>query len=201
MLPIAFTMMIASPLSAKLVEKFGKRKVVATGMLLVATGMFLVSLVGVTTPYIWLALSMVVMAAGMAVAMSPTTDLLMSAVPRNRAGMGSAMNDTTRELGASLGIAVLGSLLASQYTSKIAPTVSALPSAAREVAEQSLAGAMAVGRQIGGPAGLAVVKGAKESFMSGLSFSLVVGAAIVAVAAVVAFVGLPDKAHDHSTQA
>lgn len=201
MLPIAFTMMIASPLSAKLVEKFGKRKVVATGMLLVAAGMFLVSLVGVTTPYVWLALSMVVMAAGMAVAMSPTTDLLMSAVPRNRAGMGSAMNDTTRELGASLGIAVLGSLLASQYTSKIAPAVSALPSTARDIAEQSLAGAMAVGRQIGGPAGLAIVKAAKESFMSGLSFSLVVGAAIVAVAAVVAFVGLPDKAHDHNTQA
>lgn len=196
MLPMAFTMATVAPLSTRLVERFGKRRTVSAGMLLVASGMFFVSLLGVHTPYIWLALSMVVMAAGMATAMSPTTDLLMSAVPRNRAGMGSAMNDTTRELGGALGIAVLGSLLASQYSSKIAPAVMALPDKAKEIAGQSLAGALAVGHQVGGSAGVAIVDASKEAFMSGLGFSLTVGAIIVVLAAAIAFRGLPDKAHD-----
>jgi len=73
---------------------------------------------------------MVVMAIGMALAMSPTTGLLMSVVPRERAGMGSAMNDTTRELGGSLGIAVLGSVMASNYASHVGGAVAGLPAQA-----------------------------------------------------------------------
>ena len=70
---------------------------------------------------------MCVLAAGMALTMTPMTTQLMAAVPRDRAGMGSATNDTTRELGGALGVAVLGSLLAGQYTSGVAAAVAELP--------------------------------------------------------------------------
>ncbi len=197
MLPMAFTMMTVAPLSTKIAERFGKRLTVSAGMATVAFGLFLVSRLGVDSSYLQLALSMVVLATGMSIAMSPTTDLLMSSVPKNRAGMGSAMNDTTRELGGSLGIAVLGSLLASQYSSKILPSLTALPENAKNMAEQSLTGALAVAGQIGGDAGSIITDAAKSAFVSGLSFSLVVGAGIVSVAAIIAYFGLPEKAHDH----
>ena len=83
---------------------------------------------------------MCVMAAGMALTMTPMTTQLMAAVPRDRAGMGSATNDTTRELGGALGVAVLGSLVASQYTSGVSSAVAGLPAEVQEVAEGSLGG-------------------------------------------------------------
>lgn len=195
-LPMAFTMMFVSPLSTKLVEKLGKRRTVAAGLLLVAVGMFLISLLSSSSPYLALATAMVVMASGMATAMTPTTDLLMSAVPRSRAGMGSAMNDTTRELGGVLGIAILGSLLASQYSHKIAPAVASLPDATKEIAEKSLAGALAIAQQ-SGPAGEQIATAAKDTFIGGLGFSLTISAVIVALAGVIAYYGLPDNAADH----
>ncbi len=197
-LPIAFTMMVGAPLSSVLVEKLGKRRVVSAGMLIVAVGTLMLSTIGVDSSYLSLVFGMIVLAFGMSIAMSPTTDLLMSSVPKNRAGMGSAMNDTTRELGGALGIAVLGSLLASQYGTKISGVFSGLPTAAKEAAEQSLAGAMAVGQKIGGTQGAALIRSAKEAWISGYQYSLLVGAAVIAVAAVIAFFGLPDVADDHN---
>ncbi len=114
LLPISFVMMAAAPQSAKFAARFGKRRVVAIGMWLVAAGVFIISRIGVEPQYLVLVVGAMIMAAGMGTAMSPTTDLLMSTVPRKQAGMGSAMNDTTRELGGSLGVAVFGSLLASR---------------------------------------------------------------------------------------
>lgn len=195
-LPVAATLMIAAPLSTKWAEKFGKRRSVAAGMLIVAVGTLILASITVGSSYLTLAFGMAVLAFGMGTAMSPTTDLLMSAVPKNRAGMGSAMNDTTRELGGALGIAVLGSVLASGYGSKIAPVVAQLPDTAKGAVEQSLAGAIVVSQQIGGSAGEALATAAKEAWITGYHHSLYIGAALIAVAAIVAYVGLPDKAAD-----
>jgi EmrB/QacA subfamily drug resistance transporter len=197
MLPVAFTIMIASPLATRFVERFGKRRTVSSGLLIVAAGMFLLSRIGVDSTYLALAAGMCVVAFGMGTAMSPTTDLLMSAVPRNRAGMGSAMNDTTRELGGSLGVAILGSLLASQYSSSIASAVSNFPENVKNIAEQSLAGALAVGQNLGGTVGANFMLAAKEAWISGYQHSLLIGAIVIAVAAMVAFFRLPDRSADH----
>lgn len=197
MLPVAGTLMVAAPLSTPLAKRFGKRRSVAAGMLTVALGTGILSMMTVSSSYLNLVVGMVIMAFGMGIAMSPTTDLLMSAVPRNRAGMGSAMNDTTRELGGALGIAVLGSLLASQYSAKIAPAIAQLPEAARTVASQSLAGAMAVAQLLHSTS---LVVAAKAAWMSGYSRSLIIGSAVIALASVVAFFGLPDTAADEITE-
>ena len=135
------------------------------------------------------------MASGMGIAMSPTTDLLMSAVPREKAGMGSAMNDTTRELGGSLGVAVFGSLLASKYSHQLSSALGGIPEAARGAAKSSLGGALQVASKMGAD-GNAIVAAAKNSWLSGFRFSLVIGAVIVAGAGLVAWKFLPDTAAD-----
>ena len=196
MLPIAGVLAFAAPLSTVLAKRFGKRRVVSAGMLIVALGVSTFATVGITSSYLHLVSGMVVMAFGMGLAMSPTTDLLMSSVPKARAGMGSAMNDTARELGGSLGVAVLGSLLASQYTHKITGALSSLPLAAKQAATSSLAGALAVGKQVGGQAGASIISAAQNSWMSGFHRSLIIGAVIIALAALVAYRGLPDEADD-----
>jgi EmrB/QacA subfamily drug resistance transporter len=194
--PISVAMMIAAPQSARFAARFGKRRVVAIGMWLVAGGVLVVSRMGVEPSYPLLLGGLFVMAFGMGTAMSPTTDLLMSAVPRKQAGMGSAMNDTTRELGGSLGVAVFGSLLASRYASQLADVVTQLPARAGDVVSGSLAGALRVAAEAPESQGLALVGSAKAAWMDGFRFSLLIAGTVVAVAGLVAWKFLPDHAVD-----
>ena len=129
----------------------------------------------------------------MGLTMTPMTELIMSSVPRDKAGVGSAMNDTTREVGTTLGVAVLGSILSSGYTSNLGSAVADLPESARLTAEGSLAGALGVGRDIGGAQGTAIVDAAKSAWTDGLQLSMVIGAGIVLFAAVIAARYLPGK--------
>ncbi|MFO0971557.1 MAG: MFS transporter [Candidatus Saccharimonadales bacterium] len=196
MLPMSLVMVVGSILSPRLVERFGKKVVVGSGMLIMSVGVAMLATMGVSPNYIVLVTSMCIAALGMATAMSPTTDLMMSAVPRARAGMGSAMNDTTRELGGSLGVAVLGSLLASQYGSKIAPAIANLPDQAKEIAASSLAGALKISEMLPEPIRVSVLSVAKEAWISGFRRALVVGAIIIAISSLVAFIWLPNKSEE-----
>lgn len=196
MIPVSVAIVIGAVSSPRLAGKFGKRKVVSAGMLILAAGVTLLSTLGTDPQFGRLLLAMFIAALGIGLAMSPTTDLLMSAVPRSRAGMGSAMNDTTRELGGSLGVAILGSLLASKYSAQVAVFTVKLPVAARTVAENSLAGSLAVAGKLPAAFGSTLAASAKSAWMVGFRFSLVTGAVIVATAAVIAFLWLPDIAED-----
>ena len=127
LLPISFVMMGVAPQTPKLVARFGADRVASTGLVLVGVALAGVALFRVETGYVQLVVTMCCMAAGMALAMSPMTTQLMSSVPRDRAGMGSATNDTTRELGGALGVAVLGSLVTSRYTADVGDALAGLP--------------------------------------------------------------------------
>ena len=194
LLPISAVMVVAAPQSARLAARFGKRRVVAVGMWLVAAGIAIIGTRGVDQGYLGLILGCCTMALGMGTAMSPTTDLLMSSVPRDKAGMGSAMNDTTRELGGSLGVAIFGSLLASQYASGLTDALAVVPESVRSLVSGSLAGALGVAE--GSPDGAALAGAAREAWMDGFRFSLMVAAVVVGVAGLVAFRFLPDQAAD-----
>ena len=186
--PIFLAMIVVAPQAPALAKRIGTRRTVAGGLVLVAAGIGILSQLADTPSYAQVAGGMVVMAVGMALAMSPTTGLLMSAVPRNRAGMGSAMNDTTRELGGALGIAVLGSVMASNYAAHVGQAVVGMPAQAAAAVKSSLAGALAVAGQTGNGALAAT---AKSAYMSGMTLAMVVGAAIILAAAALAFLGLP----------
>ena len=102
-LPAPLTIMLMAPMSAKLVERLGTRMVVASGLSVVALGLALPSALGTDTPYLLLAVSLVILAGGMAMSMAPATTAIMTSLPLGKAGVGSAVNDTTRELGGALG--------------------------------------------------------------------------------------------------
>ncbi|MCU1345827.1 MAG: transporter [Acidimicrobiia bacterium] len=197
LLPVSLIMMTASPWSTKLVARSGKRAVVTAGMASLALGMALMATLSTHSSYWHLLIAIGFAAGGMSLAMSPTTDLLMSAVPRERAGMGSAMNDTTRELGGALGVAVFGSLLASIYGSKLGPALTGLSPEARSSAHASLSGALAQADATGGAAGGVLADAAKSAWMHGFTVSMTIAAVIVAAAALLAWAALPDAAHDH----
>jgi MFS transporter, DHA2 family, multidrug resistance protein len=195
LLPIVLVMIVVSPQSPRLVERFGANRVVGGGLAVLAVGAVLLSRIGVSTSYLAMAGAMMVMVAGMSVAMAPLTNAIMSGVPRSRAGVGSAMNDTTRELGGALGVAVLGSILTSRYTSELAPALHGLPTAASHAAQTSLAGALQASTALG-PRGAALADAAKSAFVSGMGIAFLIGAVVIGIAAVVAMKLMPATVED-----
>lgn len=189
-LPMAFVMMGLSPQVPKLVARFGVARVVPAGLSSVAIGLVLFSFMGVHTSIWWMYGPILGLATGMALTMTPLTTLIMSAVPLGKAGVGSAMNDTTRELGGALGVAVLGSLVTSTYTSSIGDAVAGLPGPQRAAAESGLVGAFGVAQQLGAE-GARLIETANQAFVDGIGVAALTGAAVVAIAAIVARRTLP----------
>ena len=99
-----------APLSSKLVERLGTKRVVVAGMLVFAAGLVLASTITTTTGYPRLGVAMVLLGAGLGLSSAPATESIMGSLPRNRAGVGSAVNDTAREVGGALGVAIVGSI-------------------------------------------------------------------------------------------
>lgn len=192
-LPMAIVMMAVAPQVPKAVARFGAHRVVPVGLGFVAFGLVVFSQVGVDSPIWFIYCSILPLALGMASVMTPLTTLIMSSVPLGKAGVGSAMNDTTRELGGALGVAVLGSLVTSQYTASLTPAVSSLPAAARADALSGLSGAFKVAGQLGGETGGAIVEAAKAAFVDGIGLAASVGAVVVLVAAGIAWFLLPSS--------
>ncbi|MFN3865414.1 MAG: MFS transporter [Demequina sp.] len=196
-IPAMLPMMFIGPMVPRYVARFGTRWTVIPGLLAIATGFGLMT-TWPTIPSYWdFLLAMSTVTLGMAMVMTPATNMMMSAVPRNRSGMGSAMNDTTRELGASLGIAVLGSLIANQYASNIAPVAEELPADAGTAFGDSLAGAIAVTDQLAASGGeLATAAGqlafaAQEAFMDANQYAMGISALIAVATAILMLIALP----------
>jgi EmrB/QacA subfamily drug resistance transporter len=200
LLPMSFVMMFVAPQTPKLVTRFGANRLGAAGLLLVSAGLVFYSLAGVDTPYLPVIAIFVVLAAGFALTMSPMTTQLMSAVPRSKAGVGSAMNDTTRELGGALGVAVLGSLVTSRYASSLASALEGAAAPVREIAGSGLSGAVALadhpeqfpGLRLAPGAADGIKAAAQQAFVDGLGVACLVAAVVVALAAVAVFRYLPS---------
>jgi len=192
-LPFALVLMLVAPQTPRLANRIGVNRVVSLGMILVALGLTIFGRLQVDTPYLLLVVPMVTMACGMALCVSPLTGSIMSAVPLGRAGVGSAMNDTTRELGGALGVAVLGSIVASRYNSEIASAIAGLSPATHSLADSGLSGALAVGSQVGGVQGAQIASTAREAYVSGMSIATLVGAAVALIASVIVYRNLPSS--------
>jgi EmrB/QacA subfamily drug resistance transporter len=201
LLPMAMTIMVVAPSSARLAEKFGTRNVVTAGLATIAVGLVLIAGFDIDTGYPQLILSMMLTAVGMGLTSAPSTASIMSALPLGKAGVGSAVNDTTRELGGALGVAVLGSLVASHYQTTLKPVVGPIPSLAKGLAFSGLPGALeAAGRMTDRAAAAIVIHGAKASFVTAMHQAVIVGAVVAAIASVGVFRLLPDRL-DHPAHA
>jgi EmrB/QacA subfamily drug resistance transporter len=198
LIPVAGALMIAAPVSAKLVARVGTKIIVATGLGLVGVALVVFSRVTVTSGYGLVGLVLVIIGVGMGFAMAPATDSIMGSLPPARAGVGSAVNDTTREIGGALGVAILGSITAAVYSSHIKATpgykllAARSPEAAHAVAN-SIGSASIVSEHLPTAAAAAVTKAANEAFVAGIQHTVFIGAAIAFVGAAIAAVFLPTR--------
>jgi EmrB/QacA subfamily drug resistance transporter len=196
LLPMAATQMVAAPLSAKVAERIGSKIVVAVGLLVASIGLLMASQLTADSPYSHVALVLVVMAAGFASMMPSATEAIMGSLPPAKAGVGSAVNDTTRELGGAFGIAVLGSVVSSTYGPQVRDAVAGTPMPAnvQTAVSDQIGAAMAAAQQIGGAPGRALADAASSAFIDGMSTALMIGAAALALGAVITALFLPARA-------
>jgi EmrB/QacA subfamily drug resistance transporter len=184
MLPMPLIMMAIAPQAPRIVQHFGITRVVPAGMVAIATGLLVTSIL---TPHShgWaIYVAMVPMMSGMALTMSPFTAMIMTSVPAERAGMGSATNDTTRELGGALGVAVLGSIVTTHFRGSLDTAVQVLPPDARAEASSGLAGVLQAAQTLPADAASSLVRDARQAFTDGLGTASIVAAAIVLLTAV-----------------
>lgn len=179
-LPFALTMIVVAPRSAGLVVRLGLNQVVAIGFSGIAAGFVVLSFIAPDTPYLVIVIALVLLAGGMALTMPPATGAIMSSVPLNKAGVGSAVNDTTRELGGALGIAILGSIVSSAYRSNV--DVSQLPPEAAGAAKESVGAALGVSQSLEPSAASALVDHAGAAFTDAINVAMAVSAVISLVA-------------------
>ena len=196
-LPMPVAMMVFASTSPRIVERFGPRRTVTFGMLWTTLGAFGLSFLGISSPYALLAVSLVIMGSGMGMVMPPSTTSIMSTLPLGKAGVGSAVNDTTREIGAALGVGIMGSIMASQYTASLKDAVAPLPPGVREVANDGVGQALIVAQQLGGSAGARLADAARSAYIDGMRISLWVAAALLATGALVVRRFFPAHAEPH----
>ena len=196
-LPFAAAMMIVAPFSSALVVRCNTKRVVATGMLIFAAGLIIASTMTTTTGYPRLGFAMLLLGTGLGLAGAPATESIMGSLPRNRAGVGSAMNDTAREVGGALGVAIVGSIVSSIYRGRLGDTLpKELPVPATTAARDSLGGALQVSTSLGAD-GMRLATVAKEAFVNAMTQASLVTAAVALLGAVIAARYLPAHAAEH----
>ena len=198
LLPVASSVGVASVLGTKLAVRVGTKIVVAGGLVLVAGFYAWVSTASAVTGYGTIAAQMVVYGTGMGLTSAPATEAIMGVVPRAKAGVGSAVNDATRLLGGTLGVAVIGSVYASIYASRLAGALPhGLPGGLARTARESVGAALGVASGLGhsGHAGLAhlVHRAATGAFVDGLSAGCLVAGGVALAGAIMAAWLLPAQ--------
>jgi EmrB/QacA subfamily drug resistance transporter len=192
-LPLPLGLMPAAANSDRLVNVFGRNRVVGSGLCLVTVGMLIFTTVSVDTEYLRLALMFFILGLGMGLTMAPSTELVMEEIPSDKTGVGSATNDASREIGGALGIAIGGSVLNEFYQRSFTfprgldptletPTSESFPTAMRMGAELL---------QQGNPLGGELIASARVAFMEGMTTSAMVSACIAFIAALLVFRYMP----------
>ncbi|HLM05510.1 MAG TPA: MFS transporter, partial [Blastococcus sp.] len=200
LIPVAVGMGLMAPRSSGLAERFGAKAVCAVGFALIALSFVGVQLLDLDSPLWLLVVVLSVQGLGMGAVMAPATESIMSVVPREKAGAGAAVNNSVRQIGGALGVAILGSVLTASYSAHLGRAVDALPAAVRDEAGESIVATLEAVRRVqaGGSeeavrAAEALVGPARDAFVSAMHVTAVFTAAAVVVAAVVVLVWLPGR--------
>jgi EmrB/QacA subfamily drug resistance transporter len=196
LLPVASSVAIASVLGTKLAVKVGNRAIVASGLGAISVAFLWISTASTATPYLEIVGQMIVLGVGMGLTSAPATEAIMGVVPKEKAGIGSAMNDATRELGGTLGVAVIGSVFASLYAGRLA-LPAGLPTEAVDAARESVGGAFIAAQRVAdaglGPAAEQLRAAASTAFFDGFAVGCLVAAGVAALGALLAAALLPAQ--------
>jgi EmrB/QacA subfamily drug resistance transporter len=191
-LPLPLGLMPAAANSDKFVAKFGSNNVVATGLTLITAGMLLFTTVEIDTDYVRIALTFFLLGLGMGLTMAPSTTLVMESIPEDKAGVGSATNDASREIGGALGIAIGGSVLNEYYQRNLVVPEGLDSSGLTE----SFPTAMRIGLELmadGNMLGAELIANARLAFMDGMVASAMVSAGIALMTAILVKLYMPGK--------
>lgn len=192
-LPVAVSIAVASVVGTRLAVNIGNKAVVATGLALWAAAVLWISTVSSSTPYYVIVGQMIMGGGGLGLITAPATEAIMGAVPKEKAGVGSAVNDATRLFGAALGVAVIGSIAASLYHTRLTATIPPhLPAQAAAAARGSVGGALVVAKSAG-VAGPALAHAAVGAFLHSVSGALRVAGAVALFGAIMAALLLPAR--------
>lgn len=179
LMPMAILMMASSVLAAQLSKRIGQRLTMALGMLLGGSGLALMSmLVSVDAGYMGVLPGMIAMGLGMGLSMAPSTEAITSALPRDRQGVASALNDVTREFGTSLGVALLGAMFTAGYGSAIAPRLAGVSTDVATEVNKGIAGALDLAND---PASAALLLSAREAFVEAWQQAMWAGVVVMAL--------------------
>jgi predicted MFS family arabinose efflux permease len=190
--PLMAPMLTLSVLSPWYLPRMGLRLVTFIGLLLISAGFLWMRVLQVDSPYWDMMWPLLVMSTGIGFCTAPSTLAIMTAVPDEKQGVASAVNDTTREVGAALGIALAGSILAARYAHVLTPHLAAFPGPVRAPASHSLAQALEVSKTLG-PQGSRLAQLSQTAFLQAMESSLLVLGLIIAVAALVIGAWAPGR--------
>ncbi|MFJ5259375.1 MFS transporter [Streptomyces sp. NPDC088387] len=200
LLPLAGAVFAGAAVTGRLTPKLGVRTMIVTGMTLGTVGVFLLTMVDKGSTYTDFLAPMMLLGFAIGLSVSPATDTVMGSFPESELGVGGGANDTSMELGGSLGIAVLGSLLGTGYRDELTDLVGTrLPAAALDTAKDSVGGGLAVAEQIardpaGGPQqAQALVDAVHESFAHSVAQTSLVGGIIMAAGTMIVLAVLPGR--------
>jgi EmrB/QacA subfamily drug resistance transporter len=194
LLPMAAMMMPLSTTAPTIAERFGFRRTLVTGMLAIATGLVMFALLADPDGgYFSVLPGTLVLGAGVGLAMSPSTAAITSSLPEEKQGVASSLNDTVREMGGAVGIALIGSVLNAGYRSNVGPATAGLPTEVADPVAEGIGGALAVASQMG-PDGANLSAAARQAFVDGMMPALMLAAAACAVAALLTIVRGPKSA-------
>ncbi len=188
MIPLMLPMMFFSPMVPSIVKKFGQKRTISIGLLIVSLTFLAMSTWNANVTYWHLLATISIMMMGISAVMAPSTEILISSVPRNRSGMGSAMNDTTRELGAALGIAILGATVSSVYSKNIQDIAAQFGNAAEGI-KSSLSIAIEIFNKTTSADSL--IYAARQAWMEALSQAALIAAIIILACAIFTAIALP----------
>ncbi|MEV6838608.1 MFS transporter [Streptomyces sp. NPDC051133] len=192
MLPLAAAQMIFAPRARLVVERFGNKATTTAGLVLIAATLGAFATFEADTPIWLLEIVFFLMGTGMAHIMTPTSVVIMQALPREKAGSASALSNTFRQVGGALGIAVLGSVLSAAYRNGIEGKLGPLPAALRDKAGESIEATLGIAEKLG-PRGRALVDPADASFLHAMHVTALCGVGVALVGAVVTALFLPGK--------
>ncbi|MFF3497727.1 MFS transporter [Streptomyces sp. NPDC003247] len=192
MLPLAAAQMIFAPRARLVVDRFGIKATTTTAMLVITATLVAFATLDEDTPIWALEVVFFLMGTGMAHIMTPTSVVIMQALPREKAGSASALSNTFRQVGGALGIAVLGSVLSTSYRHGIEDRLGVLPAGLRETAGESIEATLGVAAGLG-ERGRVLVDPANEAFLHAMHVTALWGAGVALVGAVVVGLFLPGR--------
>ena len=201
LLPMAAMMMPTSTLAPRLATRIGSRTTMITGVTLFGVGLATLALrASVEGGYMSVLPGLMIIGLGMGLTMTPATSAITDALPADKQGVASALNDTSREVGGALGVALLGSILSAGYSDAIKPALEGLPAEVAEHASEGIGSAYAVAAEAGADAPR-IIDAAQHAFVDGWVGSMWVGVAIAAVALAILVVGGPRRRGTDATAA